>query len=274
MTGGNSKCLQGLRVVEMSRAIAAPLCGKTLAAHGADVIWVTSPNLPDIPTMDRDFGRGKRTVQLDIHKPSEKAQLIDLIKTCDVFVQGFRPGSLASYGLSPEELVKINPSIIIANMSAFGPQGPWSNRRGYDSLLQTCSGMNVSEAEHAGKGEAARPTPCQALDHAGGYLLATGVTAALYKRATQGGSYKVDVSLAGVMKYLRSLGQYPEASGFEGVGDYEKPEDVPSEFFETRKTGFGLMTAIRHSAQIEGCEVGWEVMPKPLGSDAAQWLNE
>ncbi|KAL2882105.1 hypothetical protein SGCOL_002367 [Colletotrichum sp. CLE4] len=274
MAGGNSKCLQGLRVVEMSRVIAAPLCGKTLAAHGADVIWVTSPNLPDLPTMDRDFGRGKRTVQLDIHNPSEKAQLLDLIKTCDVFVQGFRPGSLASYGLSPEELVKVNPSIIIANMSAFGPQGPWSSRRGYDSLVQTCSGMNVSEAEHAGKGEAARPTPCQALDHAGGYLLATGVTAALYKRATQGGSYKVDVSLAGVMKYLRGMGQYPKASGFEGVGDYEKPEDVPSDFFEIRKTGFGPMTAIRHSARVEGCEVGWEVMPKPLGSDAAQWLHK
>ncbi|KAI3539666.1 hypothetical protein CABS01_06262 [Colletotrichum abscissum] len=272
MAAGNSKCLQGLRVVEMSRVIAAPLCGKTLAAHGADVIWVTSPNLPDLPTMDRDFGRGKRTVQLDIHNHSDKAQLIELIQTCDVFVQGFRPGSLASYGLSSEELVKINPSIIIANMSAFGPQGPWSNRRGYDSLVQTCSGMNVSEAEHAGQGEAARPTPCQALDHAGGYLLATGVTAALYKRAKSGGSYKVDVSLAGVMKYLRSLGQYSGASGFEGVGDYEKPEDVPSEFFETRKTGFGPMTAIRHSARVEGCEVGWDVMPKPLGSDDTQWL--
>lgn len=271
MAGGNTKPLQGLRVVEMSRVIAAPLCGKTLAAYGADVIWVTSPNLPDLPTMDRDFGRGKRTVQLDIHDPSDKARLIELIRTADVFIQGFRPGSLAAQGLGAEDLLKINPSLIIANMSAFGPRGPWSGRRGYDSLVQTCSGMNVSEAEHAGKGEVARPTPCQALDHAGGYWLATGVLAALYVRATQGGAWRVDVSLAGVMKYLRSLGQYPGTSGFDGVKDYEKPEDVPEEFFETRKTGFGIMKAIRHSARIEGLEVGWDVMPKPLGSDSPEW---
>ncbi|KAL0930057.1 caib baif family enzyme [Colletotrichum truncatum] len=271
MASGNSKSLQGLRVVEMSRVIAAPLAGKTLAAHGADVIWVTSPNLPDLPTMDRDFGRGKRTVQLDIHNPSDKARLVELIKTADVFIQGFRPGSLAGYGLSPEEVIKINPSIIIANMSAFGPCGPWSGRRGYDSLVQTCSGMNISEAEHAGKGEAARPTPCQALDHAGGYWLATGVIAALYKRTVQGGSWRVDVSLAGVMKYLRSLGQYAGETGFDSK-DYEAPDDVPKEYYETKETGFGPMKAIKHSACIEGVEISWDIMPKPLGSDTPDWL--
>jgi crotonobetainyl-CoA:carnitine CoA-transferase CaiB-like acyl-CoA transferase len=273
MPSGNSQCLKGLKVVEMSRVIAAPLCGKTLAAHGADVTWVTSPNLPEFPTMDRDFGRGKRTVHIDIHKQEDKDRLIELIRTCGVFVQGFRPSSLARYGLSPQEILKINPTIIMANMSAFGPRGPWAGRRGYDSLVQTCSGMNVSEAEHAGKDEVAKPTPCRALDHAGGYYLATGVIAAVYRRAlTPGfGAWRVDVSLAGVMKYFRSMGQYPGAPGFESK-DYEKPSDVPPEFFETRNTGFGLMEAIKHSATVEGCSVGWDVMPKPLGFDRPEWL--
>jgi hypothetical protein len=273
MPSGNSQCLKGLKVVEMSRVIAAPLCGKTLAAHGADVIWVTSPTLPELPTMDRDFGRGKRTVHIDIHNPSDKARLIELIRTCDVFIQGFRPNALARYGLSPKEILQINPNIIMANMSAFGPRGPWAGQRGYDSLVQTCSGMNVSESEHAGNGEPAKPTPCQALDHAGGYFLATGVIAAVYRRAvTPGfGSWRVDVSLAGVMKYLRSMGQYPGVTGFDSK-DYESPSDVPPEFFETRDTGFGLMQAIKHSATIEGCRVGWDIMPKPLGSDQAEWL--
>ncbi|KAM0429815.1 hypothetical protein ACHAPT_006421 [Fusarium lateritium] len=266
-----SGCLRGLRVLDMSRVIAAPLCGKTLAAHGADVIWITSPNLPDLPTMDRDLGRGKRSVQLDIKRPEDKERLLDLVKDCNVFLQGFRPGSLASYGLSQEELLKVNPDLIFANMSAFGPKGPWSGRRGYDSLVQTCSGMNVSEAEHACKGEAARPTPCQALDHAGGYFLATGIVAALYRQATQGGSWRVDVSLAGTMKYLRSLGQYPGATGFE-VHDFAKPEDVPQQYYETNDTGFGVMQAIKHSAIVEGHQVGWNVVPKPLGSDAPEWL--
>ncbi|KAM6509421.1 hypothetical protein FSOLCH5_012422 [Fusarium solani] len=271
LTAQGSGCLRGLRVLDMSRVIAAPLCGKTLAAHGADVIWITSPNLPDLPTMDRDFGRGKRTVQLDIQRPEDKERLLQLVKDCDVFLQGFRPGSLASYGLSPEQLLKVNPNLIFANMSAFGPEGPWSGRRGYDSLVQTCSGMNISEAEHAGKGEAARPTPCQALDHAGGYFLATGVIAALYRQAIEGGSWRVDASLAGTMKYLRSLGQYPGATGFEAK-DFEKPDDVPQHYYETKDTGFGAMQAIRHSATIKGHQVGWDVMPKPLGSDKAEWL--
>lgn len=271
MPKGALACLKGLRIVEMSRVIAAPLCGKTLAAHGADVVWVTSPNLPDLPDIDREFGRGKRTVQLDIRNIAEKSKLLKLIKDCDVFIQGFRPDSLAQYGLSPAELVRINPNIVITNMSAFGPNGPWASQRGFDSLVQTCSGMNVSEAQHAEQGEPARPLPCQALDHASGYLLATGVMAALYHRAVRGGAWRVDVSLAGTMKYLRSLGQYPESRGFQ-CKDYKKQADVPLEYLETRETGFERMTAVKHSANISGCEVGWDIMPKPLGSDSAEWL--
>ena len=262
--------LKGVRVVEMARVIAAPLAGKTLAAHGADVIWITSPDLPDLPTMDRDFGRGKRTAHLDIKKPEDKKQLIELLKSADIFIQGFRPEALAGYGLSPEKLAKINPNLVIANMSAFGPRGPWSKRRGFDSLVQTLSGMNHSEAEHYGAGEPARPTPCQALDHAGGYLLATAAIAGLYRRITLGGSWRVDVSLAGCMKYLRSLGQYPGATGFDAK-DYQKPDDVPEEYYETKDSGFGSLKAIKHSAAIEGLYVGWDIMPKPLGSDKPEW---
>lgn len=267
---GNDKCLRGLRVVEMSRVIAAPLAGKTLAAHGADVIWITSPGLPDFPTMDRDFGRGKRTVQIDVNNVEDRQKLRELIKSCDVFIQGFRPGSIAAKGFGPDEVASLNPGIIYGSMSAFGPKGPWSERRGYDSLIQTCSGMNTSEAEHYGAGETARPTPCQALDHAGGYLLASGVLAALYRRSVQGGSYRVDVSLAGAMKYLRSMGQYYGNSGFQ-TADYEAPSDV-EEFLETRQTGFGEMRAVKHSVQVEGHEPSWDIMPKPLGSDEARWL--
>ncbi|PSN65632.1 hypothetical protein BS50DRAFT_556387 [Corynespora cassiicola Philippines] len=271
LQSGNDKCLRGLRVLEMSRVIAAPLAGKTLAAHGADVLWVTSPNLPDLPTMDRDFSRGKRTIQLDIDKPGDLEQLKSLISTADVFIQGYRPGAFSKRGLSPEQVVELNPGIIYANMSAFGPKGPWSGRRGFDSLVQTCSGMNVSEAEHYGAGEPARPTPCQALDHGGGYLLATGILGALCRRAQEGGSWRVDVSLAGCMKFLRSLGQYPGKTGFDSI-DYECAEDV-EDFLETRESGFGLLEAVKHSASVEGCTPGWDLMPRPLGSDEARWLE-
>jgi hypothetical protein len=131
--------------------------------------------------------------------------------------------------------------------------------------------MNISEAEHYGAGEPARPMPCQALDHAAGYFLASGIEAALYKQATEGGSWEVNVSLAGVMKYLRSLGQFKGKDGFQAQ-DYKCTADVPLEYLETRSTGFGEMTAVRPSALIQGVRIGWDIMPKPLGSDEKKWL--
>ena len=79
------------------------------------------------------------------------------------------------------------------------------------------------------------------------------------------------MSLAGVMKYLRSLGQYPGKTGFD-CRDYESMADV-GEFLEVRDSGFGTLEAVRHSAEVEGCTPGWDIMPKPLGSDQAEWLE-
>lgn len=269
LTGGNDRCLRGLKVLELSRVIAAPVAGKTLAAHGANVLWITSPHLPNLPALDRDLGRGKRTAQLDLGSNTDCSKLRDLARDADVFIQGYRPGGLAAKGFSADDLASMHPGIIYGSMSAYGHEGPWCNNRGFDSLVQTCSGMNISEAEHFGAGEVARPTPCQALDHAAGYFLAAGISAALYKRALEGGSYAVDVSLAGTMKYLRSLGQYEGKTGFD-CWDPSKPEEV-EEYLETRESGFGELRAVKHAAAVEGAMPGWDVMPKPLGSDKAEW---
>ena len=267
----SKKCLQGVRVLDLSRVIAAPVAGKTLAAHGADVLWVTSPDLPTLPDLDCDVQRGKRTIQLDLRSAAGKTALLNLAKDADVLLQGYRPGSLAALGISQQILHELNPNLVVANLSAYSPQGPWSSRRGFDSIVQTCSGMNVSEAQRFGDGSPARPLPCQALDHGSGYLLATGIIAALYKRAINGGSHVLDGSLAGTMKYLCSLGQWPGKSGF-ACDDIVKIDDA-AEFMETRMTGIGKLTAMRHSATIEGVDVGWGIMPKPLGSDETRWLT-
>lgn len=276
------RLLSSLRVLELSRVIAAPVAGKTLAAHGADVLWVTSPHLPALPALDREFARGKRSVQLDLDNPAadDKAKLLDLARTADVVLQGYRPGSLARRGLDVEALARVNPGIIVANLSAFGPTGPWSGRRGFDSLVQTCSGIGVAEAERYGADGGARALPCQALDHGAGFLLAAGICAAVWhreedrRRGRRVGAYVVDVSLAGVGKYLRSLGQFEGRDGFEGedwsvldgVGEDEKDG-----FFETGETAFGEMRFLRHSANVEGFETGWDIMPTPLGASEAVW---
>ncbi|KAI9667314.1 MAG: hypothetical protein M1821_000129 [Bathelium mastoideum] len=268
-----SKCLSGLRVLDLTRVIAGPVAGRTLAAHGADVVWVTSPNLPSLPSLDLDLGRGRRTVSLDLNDAGDRQRFRDLVAGADVVMQSYRPGSLAARGFGAEELARENPRVVVANLSAWGENGPWKERRGFDSLVQTASGMNASEAEHFGrKGEVARAMPCQALDHAAGYLLATGILAAMYRQATEElGAYEVHVSLAGVMKYLRSLGQYPGESGFNCL-DLSRLEDV-QEYLETKPSTFGALTAVKHAASVEGYMPGWDIMPRPLGSDRAEWVT-
>ncbi|KAI0873254.1 CoA-transferase family III [Hypoxylon argillaceum] len=281
---GESRCLSALRVLELSRVIAAPVAGKTLAAHGASVLWVTSPRLPDLPGLDREFARGKRSARLNLDVPADLARLLDLARTADVIIQGYRPGSLAARGLDVAALARMNPGVVVANLSAFGPDGEWRGRRGFDSLVQACAGIHVAEAERDGKGEVARALPCQALDHGAGYLLAAGITAAVYHReqdrreGRRVGAYVVDVSLAGVAKYLRSLGQYEGREGFEGedlsvLGGEGGLSEEERAFFDTRETPFGEMTFLRHSARVEGFEPGWELMPRPLGSDEAVWVG-
>ena len=264
------QCLAGIRVVEMSRVVAAPVAGKTLAAHGADVIWISSPTLPALPDIDIDLSRGKRSVQLNIKNEDGRGKLLKLLRTADVFIQSYRPGSLAAQGFSNEELLKANPNLIIASLSAYGPDGPWSQNRGFDSLVQTCSGINVADAASFGGKEPAWVLPCQALDHGAGYLLAAGIISALYKRATEGGAFEVKVSLSGVMKYLRSLGRN------EGENAFKKKEFLSSmdaePYLETRQTGMGELRAISHAARIENMKIGFDVMPKPLGSDEPVWM--
>ncbi|CRG91547.1 hypothetical protein PISL3812_08597 [Talaromyces islandicus] len=262
------RCLRGLRVLELSRVIAAPVAGRTLAAHGADVLWVTTASLADQPALDRDLARGKRSVRLDFKEPGGRATLVSLIRDADVLIQSYRPGSLDAYGLGVDDVARINPGIVYASLSAYGNTGPWSQRRGFDSLVQTCSGMNVSEAEHTSSQDPARALPCQALDHASGYFLATGIMAAVYHQLTSNrntaAAYEVQVSLAGTMKWLRSLGQYPSAVGCANRLD--------NDLFESRMSAFGELRAVRHAAQVDGAMPGFDVMPRPLGSDEPRWL--
>ncbi|CAH0028161.1 unnamed protein product [Clonostachys rhizophaga] len=265
------KCIRGLRVLEMTRVVAGPLCGKTLAAHGADVLWINGEHLPYLPNLDRDMARGKRTAFLDIRSPDGREKFHELLKTTDIFIQSFRPGSMTSKGFSPEYLADLNPDIIYGSISAWGQSGPWRNNRGFDSMVQVAGGINVAEAEAFGDGSVSKKLPTQALDHIAGYFLALGVLTGLHRHMTEGGAWEVHVSLAGVMEYLKSLGRYPGKEGF-GCFDPSVPADA-ARFSETRATGFGDMFAVKHSATVDGYTTGWDYMPMPLGTHKPEWLN-
>ena len=169
-------------MLDLTRVIAGPVCGRTLAAHGADVLLVTAAHLPAIAPLVIDTGRGKLSTAIDLRAPDGRERLAGLVREADVVVQGYRPGGIAALGFGPAEAARLRPGIVYVSLSAYGHVGPWAGRRGFDSLVQTASGFNAAEAAAAGTPDRPKPLPCQILDHASGYLMAFGAIAGLIRR--------------------------------------------------------------------------------------------
>ncbi len=253
--------LAGLRVLDLTRVIAGPVAGRTLAAHGADVLHITGPGVPNLPGLIVDTGRGKRAAEVDLRTAEGVACLRQLVSGADVFLQSYRQGALASRGFAPEEVAALRPGIVVADLSAYGAEGPWGGKRGFDSLVQTATGFNHAESEAAGI-EGPKPLPCQALDHASGYLLAFGTMAALLRRAQEGGSWKVTVSLAATARWLRGLGRLPD-----GLAAPEPTRADVADFLEVT----GAVTAVRHAAVLSETPAFWPAPAALLGSSAPVW---
>jgi len=257
--------LSGVRVLDLTRIIAGPVCGRALAAHGADVLLVTAAHLPAIEPLVIDTGRGKMSCRVDLRDTVGQSTMRALLRDTDVFVQGYRPGALQSLGFGPEEVAQLRPGIIYVSLSAYSHVGPWAGRRGFDSLLQTASGFNEAEAQ-AAMTDRPRPLPAQALDHAAGYLMSFGAITALARRCTEGGSWHIRVSLAQTGKWLRQLGRIED-----GLSCNETSFDDVQDLLEERDSGFGRLTAIRHAAQLSETPARWERPSMPLGAHPAAW---
>ena len=257
--------LSGIRVLDLTRIIAGPVGGRTLAAHGADVLLVTSPALPAIPGLVIDTGRGKLSTSLDLNLPSDHAALSDLVRDADVFIQGYRPGGLAARGFAPDALAALRPGIVAVSLSAYGHAGPWAVRRGFDSLTQNANGINFAEAEAAGS-DRPRELPAQALDHGAGYLIAFGAMMALHRRATEGGSWHVRVSLAQVGEWLKRM---PRVAG--GLAAPDPSAGDVADLLETSSSGFGRITAVRHAAILSATPAHWARPAVPLGTHPPAW---
>lgn len=257
--------LSGVRVLDLTRVIAGPVCGRTLAAHGADVLNITSPNLPAMGSLVIDTGRGKLASQLDLSQEKDKLICEKLIKQSAIFAQSYRPGALARLGFTPERVAQIRPGIVFVTLSAYGEKGPWSPRRGFDSVVQTATGFNHAEGVESGS-IGPEPLPNQALDHGAGYLMAFGCLAALYRRMTEGGSWLVRVSLAGTGRWLRSLGRVPGGFSCKDL-DIEEVRDL----LEVTASGFGRLTAVRHSAQLSETPPYWARPVVPLNTHPPCW---
>jgi len=257
--------LAGVRVLELTRIVAGPVAGRTLAAHGATVLRVLGPDVPTVETLDIDNGRGKLSASLDLRTASGRAVLEELIAGADVFLQSYRPGALEALGFSPARVAAIRPGIVQATLSAYQPAGPWHDKRGFDSIVQTATGFNRDEGEAKGTGE---PTalPAQSLDHGSGHLLAFGTIVALLRRHREGGSWRVATSLAQVGEWLRSLGRID--NGFS-IPDPGFEEAAP--FLEESDSGWGRLLAVRHAAALSSTPARWTEPAMPYGTHEARW---
>src|SRR5712671_6576483 len=257
--------LAGLRVLDLSRVIAGPVAGRTLAVHGADVLLISGSDLPAIPWLTIDTGRGKLTGFVDLKSEQGRGVLRDLLMDADIFSQGYRPRAIAGLGFSPEEAARINPGIVYVTLSAYGHAGPWAERRGFDSLVQTATGFNHAEGQAAGM-DGPKELPAQMLDHATGYFMAFGAMMAKARQSREGGSWHVQVSLAQTGRWLWNLGR---------VSDGLKTRDFTGEaampFIEEVGSGFGALRSVRHAAILSKTPAFWARPAMPLGSHPPQW---
>ncbi|HET6607261.1 MAG TPA: CoA transferase [Rhodopila sp.] len=262
--------LSGIRVVDITRVLAGPTCARTLAEHGAEVMKITAPHLPNLGYQEADTGHGKLSAHLDLRKAEDLATLKTLIKGADVFSQGYRPGTLANRGLSPGELAKLRPGLVYVSLCAFSHAGPWASRRGFDTVVQTVSGMTLRQTDVVpGKKPGPAFYPVSAIDYCTGYLMAAGTMVALNRRAQQGGSWMVRISLAQVGKWIVDLGEVPGDAARSASAEFA-PEEIKA-WSMVSDTPNGRLTHLAPVLKLSETKPFWARPSVPLGYNPPVW---
>jgi crotonobetainyl-CoA:carnitine CoA-transferase CaiB-like acyl-CoA transferase len=249
------------------RILAGPTCARTLAEHGADVLRVASPRLPEVEAFLPDTSHGKRSAWLDLDEPGATEALRALVAGADVFSQGYRGGALEARGFGADALAQLRPGIVVVSRSAYGHRGPWAARRGWEQLAQACTGIALEHSACAADARHAPAViPAAPSDYCSGYLAALGATIALLRQCEQGGSWHVRVSLARTAMWIRELGHLP------GDSTVEPPTRAEIESWSiTRDTPWGRLGYLAPVAQMSATPPAWTLPSAPPGSHAAAW---
>ena len=257
--------LAGVRVLDLTRVLAGPTCARSLAEHGADVLKITAAHLPDSGLVELDTGIGKLSARLDLRTSAGVDVLRTLARDADVFSQSYRPGALAARGFSPQAVAALRPGIVCVSLSAWGGTGPWRERRGFDSIVQSVSGMALAS------GEGGRPQlmPVSAIDYVSGYLMAFGTMVALARRAREGGSWMVRVALARVGRWIVDRGTLPDET-WRGIPEDLTPEELAPFLGETDAPD-GRIRYLRPIVQLSETPPYWSRPPVPLDYHPAVW---
>jgi crotonobetainyl-CoA:carnitine CoA-transferase CaiB-like acyl-CoA transferase len=254
--------LSGLRVLDLTRILAGPSHARTLAEHGADVLYIASPWLPNPDAFVMDTNHGKLSAFLDLDDRDDTAQLRKLVSESDVFSQGYRAGALARRGFGPAELAELRPGLIYVSISCYGHAGPWEARPGWEQLAQTVTGIAAAQ------GTPDRPArmPVAACDFTTGYLAALGTMVALGRRARQGGSYHVRASLCQSGMWFTRLGPTCDPAEASGAGD-------PADLCVETETPFGRLRHLKPALELSETPPHWARPTVPLGSHQPVWPN-
>ncbi|MGH7040060.1 MAG: CoA transferase, partial [Stellaceae bacterium] len=262
--------LSGIRVLDLTRVLAGPTAARTLAEHGADVLKITATHLPNIGYQEYDTGHGKLSAQLDLRQPKDLERLRELVREGDVFSQGYRPGTLGNRGLSPEELAKLRPGLVYISMCAFSHQGPWASRRGFDTVVQTVSGITTRQAEvFPGANPGPQFYPVSAIDYLTGYFMAFGAMVALARRAREGGSWLVRLSLAQTGRWLVARGEVPQHS-LRDVAQDLAPEEIERWSIDS-DTPMGRLRHLGPTVRLSETPPRWARPSVPLGYNEPAW---
>jgi crotonobetainyl-CoA:carnitine CoA-transferase CaiB-like acyl-CoA transferase len=254
--------MDGVRVLDLTRAIAGPVCTRTLAAHGADVLRLDSPNLPELEQQWIDSNPGKRSAQVDFATAEGRATLDRLVDTADVVVVGYRPGALERFGLAPDQLSRRDRGVVLVTLCAWADRGHWAERRGFDSLVQAASGIARVEA---GARNEPGVLPAQALDHATGYLAAAAAMAGLLRQMTQGGTWHARLSLAQTAAgLLRMPRTDPGASSTGADWDVEP-------YVVQMPRGSDVVTLVVPPGTLGERRLAWPSAPPAPGADSPEW---
>ena len=266
--------LDGIRILDLTRVLAGPTCGRTLASHGAEVLNLRAERLDTTELFDLDTGQGKRSAFLDLIKPADAERLRQLVRGAHIFVDSYRPGALAKLGFTPAAMAHSARGITYVSVSCYGHDGPWAGRRGWEQLAQSATGLaheqGLFTSQRRGRERDPAPEliPAAACDYITGYLAAAGAAAALLRRIREGGSWHVQVSLCATAMWLQSLGkidagQVPASWAPSGLDRY----------LRSCETASGRLDFLGPIVAMSKTPPAWRCPPPIPGADAAEWLN-
>ena len=191
--GNVLSALEGVWVLDLCIVLAGPTCGRTLGEFGANVIKIDDPSRPYDYGGNLDVNRGKRSIQIDLKREEGRQVFWRLLETADVVVENNRKSSIARLGLGYDEVQKRRPDIVYASLNAFGYDGPWAERPGWEQLAQATTGI---QARRGGRDSAPQLLPYPMNDYGTGLLGAYSVALALHERNRTGKGQSVDGGLA------------------------------------------------------------------------------